>query len=102
MPKKKSKLATPAWILEGYDSEADYNKAKGISGKKKSGKMFKVRECPKCGSRDVGIVLSNSDEEENSSTGKEWECHKCGWKGTDVVKKEMSEKDFIKYTEENN
>jgi len=25
----KNKLATPAWILEGFDSEEDYNKAKG-------------------------------------------------------------------------
>ena len=26
---KKNKLATPAWIMEGFDSEADYNKSKG-------------------------------------------------------------------------
>ena len=46
---KKSKLSTPEWILEGYDSPAEYEKAKGISGKsKKAGKVFKIRECPKC------------------------------------------------------
>lgn len=93
MPKKK--LATPAWILEGYDSEADYNKAKGISNEKKKGKTFSVRECPKCGSDDVGVVLSNSDAEEGG--GDEWECRKCKWHGTDVVKKELTEDELMKY-----
>ncbi|MEJ2267778.1 MAG: hypothetical protein P8X70_01745, partial [Nanoarchaeota archaeon] len=58
---KKKKLSTPAWILEGYDSPEEYNKAKGIDTKKKKGKTFRIRECPKCGSDDVGLVLSNSD-----------------------------------------
>jgi len=31
---KKPKLTTPDWILEGYDSEEEYNKKKGIKGKK--------------------------------------------------------------------
>ena len=35
---KKEKLKTPEWILGGYDSEEDYNKAKGITSKKKKGK----------------------------------------------------------------
>ncbi len=98
MAKKKKKLSTPAWILEGYDSEADYNKAKGISNEKKKGKTFRIRECPKCGSYDVGLVLSNSDSEEGG--GKEWECHKCKWKGKSVNEKELTEEKFMKYLDE--
>jgi predicted RNA-binding Zn-ribbon protein involved in translation (DUF1610 family) len=97
---KKSKLATPAWILEGYDSPEAYNKSKGISGKKKEGKTFKIRECPKCGSDDVGIVLSGNDSEEESDTGKEWECRKCGWKGSKVKEKELTENELMKYLDE--
>ena len=110
---KKNKLSTPEWILGGYDSEADYNKAKGISSNKKKGrssvhpkaqssgaKTFKIRECPKCNSDDVGIVLSESDSEESSNTGKEWECHKCKWKGSDVVKKELTEAELMKHMDE--
>ena len=100
MAKKKSKLATPEWILEGYGSEADYNKAKGIDTKKKSGKTFKIRECPKCGSDDVGIVLSNLDSEDETSTGKNWECRECGWTGSDVVEKELTEDEFMKYLDD--
>ena len=72
---KKSKLATPAWILEGYDSLEEYNKAKGISSKsskKKSGKTFKIKVCPECNSDDVHVVLSELDSEEESNTGREW------------------------------
>ncbi len=98
MAKKKSKLATPEWILEGYGSEADYNKAKGISGDKKKGKTFKIRECPKCSSDDVGLVLSNSDSEEGG--GKDWQCNKCGWKGFDIVEKELTEDELMKYLDE--
>lgn len=92
----KSKLKTPDWILEGYDSEAEYQKAKGIKNKKeKSGKTFKIRECPKCGSDEVGIVLSESDAEEGG--GKEWECHKCKWVGQNIVKKELTEDELMEY-----
>jgi predicted RNA-binding Zn-ribbon protein involved in translation (DUF1610 family) len=97
---KKGKLATPAWILEGFDSEADYNKAKGIKKEKKQGKVFKIKVCPKCGSEDVGIVLSNSDSEEDSETGKDWECRKCGWVGKDIAQKELTEDEFMKYLDE--
>ena len=97
MAKKKKKLATPDWILEGYDSEEAYNKAKGIDNKKKKGKTFKIRECPKCKSDDVGLVLSNSDSEEASGTGKEWECRKCGWTGQDIIKKELTEDELMEY-----
>ena len=88
----KNKLKTPAWILEGYDSEADYDKSKGIDNKKKSGKTFKIRKCPKCRSDNVGLVLSNSDAEEDNNTGKEWECKKCGWKGRNIKEEELNEK----------
>ena len=131
---KKSKVQTPAWILEGYDSPAEYEKSnsvktgthqvglkegctpmrgenllkqapnqvgpwedfqrKSLQGAKNE-KTFKVRECPKCGSDDVGLVLSNSDAEEGG--GKEWECRKCKWKGTDIVKKELTENELMKY-----
>lgn len=97
---RKNKLATPAWILEGYDSEADYNKANGIDKKKKEGRTFKIRECPKCESDDVGLVLSNSDAEEDSNTGKNWECHKCKWNGKDVVEKELTEDELMKYLDD--
>ncbi len=92
---KKNKLSTPEWILGGYDSEDDYNKAKGIDKKKKAGKTFKIRECPKCGSDDVGLVLSGSDSEQGG--GKEWECHKCKWKGLDIVEKELTEEELMKH-----
>ena len=95
---KKNKLATPEWILEGYDSEDDYNKAKGLDKKKKAGKTFKIRECPKCKSDDVGIVLSGSDSEEGG--GDQWECHKCKWTGKDIVKKELTEDELMKYMDE--
>lgn len=93
---KKSKLATPEWILEGYNSPAEYEKAKGVSGKsKKEGKVFKIRECPKCGSDDVGVVLSGSDSEEGG--GKEWECRKCKWTGSNIKEKELTEDEFMEY-----
>lgn len=98
MAKKKSKLATPDWIIEGYDSKADWEKVHGVKEEKKKGKTFKIRECPKCGSDDVGLVLSNSDAEEGG--GKEWECRKCGWKGEDIVKKELTEDELMKYLDE--
>jgi hypothetical protein len=95
---KKGKLSTPAWITEGYDSPEAYNKAKGITKEKKSGKTFKIRECPKCKSNDVGVVLSNSDAEEGG--GKEWECRKCKWKGADINEKELTEDEFMKYLDD--
>lgn len=100
MAKKKNKLATPAWILEGYDSPEEYNKAKGISKEKKKGKTFKVKQCPECGGNDVGVVLSGSDSEDASNTGKEWECSKCKWKGAKPSEKELTEDEFLKYLDE--
>jgi hypothetical protein len=92
---KKNKLSTPEWILEGYDSKDAWAKDKGVDVKKKKGKTFKIRECPECGSDDVGIVLSNSDSEEGG--GDEWECRKCKWVGSDIVKKELTEDELMEY-----
>ena len=50
---KKGKLATPEWILEGYDSEKEYMEKRGMKKSKKDEKTFKIRECPKCGSDEV-------------------------------------------------
>ncbi|MBR9701734.1 hypothetical protein GOV13_02320 [Candidatus Pacearchaeota archaeon] len=91
----KNKLETPVWIKEGYDSPAEYEKATGGKVEKKKGKTFKIRECPKCGSDDVGIVISGSDSEKGG--GKEWECRKCKWKGQDINEKELTEDELMKY-----
>lgn len=92
MVKKKTKLSTPAWILEGYDSPAEYEKAQGKKvEKKKIGKTFKIRECPKCGSDNVGVVIGEVGV---------WECKKCCWKGDNVVEKELDEDEFMKYLDE--
>jgi ribosomal protein L37AE/L43A len=105
---KKSKLATPDWIKEGYDSPEAYAKAKGIKGKKKEEKTFKVRKCPECGSYDVSVVLSGNDSgdvededaiPEGKATG-EWVCKKCKWKGKDVEEEELTEDEFMKYLDE--
>lgn len=96
---KKGKLSTPDWVLEGYDSEEDYNKAKGIKTKKNE-KTFKIKVCPKCGSDEIKLVLSNLDSEESTNTGKEWECKKCKWHGEKVNEKELTEEEFMKYLDE--
>ena len=88
----KNKLSTPVWIMEGYDSPAEYEKAKGKkTSKKKEGKTFKIRKCPKCGSFDMVVV-----------TGEEaiglWRCGKCAWEGKDIEWEEMDEEEFMKYT----
>lgn len=89
---KKPKLSTPDWILEGYDSEDEYNKKKGIK-KQKSSKTFKIRECPKCKSDDVRVVLGG--DEGRGSRG--WECRKCHWSGENIVEKELTEDQFMEY-----
>ena len=99
----KNKLSTPTWIIEGYDSEADYNKAKGMSkehrsvypqtlndGAKKA-KTFKIRECPECGSDDMSVVIGEIGV---------WKCNKCDYKGKDIQERELSEEEFMKYLDE--
>ena len=86
------KLSTPDWIREGYDSKEKYEKAKGIKNKtKKSGKTYKVKQCPKCKSTDVAVVLVG----EEGKKAKDWECKKCKWKGEDIQEKEVSEDEFL-------
>lgn len=94
----KSKLATPDWIKEGYDSPEEYAKVKGgkSSKKKEAGKTFKVRRCPKCKSDQVNVVLTG---EEGKGT-KEWECRKCKWVGKDIKEEELTEEEFMKYLDE--
>ena len=86
-------MKTSDWILEGFDSEEEYNKAKGIKIKKKSGKTFKLKRCPKCKSDEVSVVVGG--EEGKGSKG--WECKKCKWKGEDIKEDELSEEEFMKY-----
>ncbi len=93
MAKKKSKLSTPAWIMEGYDSPEEYEKAKGIKKDKKKGKTFKVKICPKCGSDEVGVQLVG----EEGKAARNWECRKCKWVGSNVKEKELSEEEFMEY-----
>lgn len=89
-------MKTPDWILEGFDSEEEYNKKKGIKKKKASGKTFKIRKCPKCGSDEVSVVLGF---DEGKGKG-EWECKKCKWTGKNVREDEVSEDEFMKYLDE--
>jgi transcription elongation factor Elf1 len=112
---KISKIQTPDWVLEGFESKSEYEKSKGINSSKKtiskpsnikdkkeskpkksSGKVFKIRVCPKCGSDNVGVVLTG---EEGKGTG-EWECKKCGWTGKNIGEKELDEDEFMKYLDE--
>ncbi len=88
---KKSKVKTPEWILEGYDSPDEYNKAKGIKSIKKSEKVFKVRSCPECGLDNLGVKIGEIGF---------WECPKCNWSGKDAKIKEYGEEEFMKYLDE--
>lgn len=76
-------MKTPDWILEGKEPPK----------KKKTGKTFKIRECPKCKSGDVGVVIGKE------RIG-EWECKKCKWIGGNVKEKELTEDEFMKYLDE--
>ena len=92
---KKSKLNTPNWIREGYDSKKNYEKAKGLVNSKmrKKGKTFKLRKCPKCDSSEVNVIVGKE------ILGK-WECKKCNWKGKDIKEEELSESEFMKFLDE--
>jgi len=98
---KKNKLSTPDWILKGEEKPKIFGATKSEkqdlvgeekpTTKKKAKKMFKIRECPKCGSDDIGVVIGEIGM---------WECKKCGWKGVDVKEKELDEEEFMKYLDE--
>ena len=59
--------------------------------KKNKLKTFKIRECPKCNSDDVKVVIGENGV---------WECEKCKWKGAGVNEKELNEDEFMKYLDE--
>jgi len=90
------KLATPDWILKGYNSKEEYDKKMGNKNTSKaSGKVYKVKKCPKCGSANVGVVLGQEEGKGKS----EWECKKCRWIGRDIDEKEVGEEEFLKLGE---
>lgn len=98
---EKSKLKTPDWILEGYNSKEEYEKSKGKSDEKSSkkkseGKIFKIRECPKCHNDNVNVVLTG----EEGKGAREWECRKCNWIGKNISERELTEDEFMKYLDE--
>lgn len=93
---RKKKLSTPDWILGGYDSEAVYNKAKGIKKEKKTGKTFNIRECPECGSDNIGVFLGGVE----GKGSKGWKCNKCNWQGSEVIEKELTEDEFMKHLDD--
>ncbi len=75
------KIKTPDWVLKGGKKPES----------KKEKAAFRIRQCPKCGSDKVGVILG---EEEGKGRG-EWECKKCGWKGKDINMKDVSEEEFM-------
>tara|TARA_Y100000296_G_C5104830_1_gene221963 strand:+ start:189 stop:485 length:297 start_codon:yes stop_codon:yes gene_type:complete len=87
---KKEKLKTPNWIVEGYDSEEEYEKAKGIKKTNKKEKTFKLRKCPECDSDNV-IVVMGLDK------SGEWQCNKCKWKGSNIKENILGEEEFMEY-----
>ena len=86
-------MKTADWILEGYDSEEEYNKAKGIKVKKKERGTFNLRRCPKCNSDNMKVIVGFDKKGE-------WECGKCKWEGKDVKEEELNEKEFLKYLDD--
>lgn len=86
---KKSKLATPEWLLKGFKTEEEYLKKKGIKIEKKERGVFKLRLCPKCGSDEMSVV--------GKERSKEWKCKKCGWTGTGIKEKAVTEEEFMEY-----
>ncbi len=92
-------MKTPDWILEGFDSEKEYNKKHKIKTKSRTptstGKTFKIRRCPKCNSDDVFVVLGF---DEGKGKG-EWECKKCKWIGKNVKELGVSEEEFLELEE---
>ncbi len=84
-------MKTPDWILKGYNSKAEWEKAKGLDSKKgKKGKTFKVRRCPKCNSDNVKVVVQKE-------TKGDWECKDCKWTGKKPKIEELDEDEFMKY-----
>jgi len=94
---KAGKIQTPDWVLEGYESKKEYEKAKGLNkGKKSEEKTFKIKVCPKCGGYDVSVLLIG----EEGKSAKDWECKSCKWSGRNIGEKELDEEDFMKYLDD--
>ena len=90
---KKGKLETPTWIIEGYDSKADYEKAKGLGKTKKAKKKegeFRIKICHDCKGSDVNVVIGEVGM---------WKCKKCEWKGSDIDEKSVSEDEYLELIE---
>lgn len=90
------KLSTPEWVLEGFASKEAWEKKKGIKSKKSTGKKYKVKICPKCGSSEVSVILGQEEGRGKS----EWECKSCKWKGKNIDEKDVGEEEFMKMGEE--
>lgn len=93
---KKSKIQTPEWITQGYDSPEAYAKSKGKSSSKKkvvNGKTFNIKVCPECESDDVGVIIGK----EEGKGGGDWECRSCGHISRIFNEKELSEDEFLEY-----
>ena len=80
------KLTTPDWILKGKKKPEE---------KKKQGKSYKVKKCPKCGSTEVSLVLVG----EEGKKPENWECRACKWRGKGIEEKELTEDEFLKHLE---
>jgi len=92
----KGKLATPDWILKGYNSKEEYEKSKGKKKEKRKEKTYFIKICPECKSNKVNVVLTG----EEGKTSGEWECRECKWQGKNIEEKEVSEDEFLKIMEE--
>jgi len=90
------KLATPEWIKEGYKSKEEYERKTGkkTTGKK-SGKTYRVKVCPKCGSTEVSVVLVGEEGKKADS----WECKACKWRGHGIEKKSLTPDEFLEHME---
>jgi len=80
---KKSKIKTPDWILKGEEPKKKKNK----------GKTFKLKECPKCNSDDVKVVVGKERKGD-------WQCNNCKWEGQEIKERELNEEEFMKYLDE--
>lgn len=86
------KLSTPNWIREGFDSKADWEKSQGKkTGKKLTGKTFKLKVCPECGNNNVNIVLVGEEGEKADN----WQCRSCKWRGKNIEIKEVSAEELM-------
>lgn len=121
---KKNKLATPDWIIEGFDSEEEYNKSKqnaeSLSSSSKLGQTKGVKTEKKTEDSGTKSQVSSSKQKRKTFTVREcpecesddvgvilggtegkgskgWECHKCEWTGTDIEEKEFTEDELMKY-----